>query len=187
VSWSGEETLSTIVEVHVLVVITVPHSFESPSGTILELLWNVPPLKVFSSPAERWHAVTCVGLEQVESWSKSEGASNRCFPEAGPFNHSGVLVNSFTLLEVKCGIWIHRWCLHEWLELVTGMCWRSLDTQDALNRFFSENWVAKSISNMREFLIISPFDFELTSLIVIVVTGGWSVLQLLLEVDFLSL
>jgi hypothetical protein len=27
------------------------------------------------------------------------------------------------LLEVKCGIWVHRWCLHKWLELVTWMCW----------------------------------------------------------------
>ena len=40
---------------------------------------------------------------------------------------------------------------------------------------------------MWEFLIITPLDFVLVSLIVIIVCGGWTILQSFLVVEFLSL
>ena len=187
VGWSREQTLTTVVEVHVVVVITVPHSLEAPSRSVLELLWDGPPVEVFARPAERWHAVSCVSLEQVEPWCEAESAGNRGFPETGPFDDSVILVNGLALLKAERGVWVHRWCLDEWLELVTWMSWGSLNTQNALYWLFSQDGVAKPVSHMWELLVVTPLDFVRATLVVIVVTSRWSILELFLVVELLCL
>lgn len=66
-----------------------------------------------------------------------------------------------------------------------GRC--ALNTNDTLNWLLTQDWVAKTICNMGELLIITPFDFVFVPTIVVVVGSAGPVLQMLLEVDFLSL
>jgi len=63
----------------------------------------------------------------------------------------------------------------------------SLDTEDSLNRLFTEHGEALSGGDMRELLVLSPLDLMLSSTIMIVVSGGRSILKGLGVVDFLSL
>lgn len=63
----------------------------------------------------------------------------------------------------------------------------SFEPENLLNWLFTQDWVAKSVSHMREFLIVSPFNFILGALVMVVVSCGWPALQLSLEVYFLSL
>lgn len=63
----------------------------------------------------------------------------------------------------------------------------SLNAEDALDWLLTENRIAKSVSNMRELLFLSPLNIELGALIVIVVMSMRAVLQGLLVVDLLSL
>ena len=60
----------------------------------------------------------------------------------------------------------------------------SLESDDSFDWLFSEFWISKSCSYVRELLILSPFNIILVSLIVIVVIGGWSVSQLFSEFQF---
>ena len=98
-----------------------------------------------------------------------------------------VLINCLTEFETKCGIWCHIRGLDEWLELIAGMSWCSLKTNDSFNWLFTKHWISKSASNMWELLIITPLDFVLVSLIVIIVCGGWTILQSFLVIELLSL
>ena len=98
-----------------------------------------------------------------------------------------VLINCLTKFETKCGIWCHIRGLDEWLELITGMSWCSLKTNDSFNWLFTKHWISKSASNMRELLIITPLNFVLVSLIVIIVCGSWTILQSFLVIELLSL
>lgn len=67
------------------------------------------------------------------------------------------------------------------------MCWSPLDSKDAFDRFFSQNWVSKPVSNVWELLVVAPFNLVRTSFIMIVVRCRRSVLQCFLEVEFLGL
>ena len=87
-----------------------------------------------------------------------------------------VLINGFTEFETKCGIWCHIRGLDKWLELITRVSWCSLKTNDSFNWLFTKHWISKSASNMWELLIITPFDFVLVSLIVIIVCSGRTIL-----------
>jgi len=60
----------------------------------------------------------------------------------------------------------------------------SLKSYDSFDWLFSEFWVSQSCSNMREFLIFSPFNIIFVTFIVIVVISGWSVSQLFSEFKF---
>lgn len=60
----------------------------------------------------------------------------------------------------------------------------SFESDDSFDWLFSEFWISKSSGNVREFLILSPFNIILVSLIVIVMIGGWSVSQLFSEFQF---
>jgi len=67
------------------------------------------------------------------------------------------------------------------------MSWSTLNTENALNRFFTKNGIPKTISDMREFLLLSPFNIELWALIVIIMVSMRAVLKGLLVVNFLGL
>jgi len=67
------------------------------------------------------------------------------------------------------------------------MCWGTFEAQNALNRLFMQLRVAKPSGDMREFLVLTPFDFVLRALVVIVVGGRGTVFEGLLVVDILSL
>lgn len=66
-----------------------------------------------------------------------------------------------------------------------GRC--ALKTKDTLNRLFTKDGVTKTVSNMWEFLLLSPLNIMLSALIMIVVMGFRSVFKSFLKVDFLSL
>lgn len=63
----------------------------------------------------------------------------------------------------------------------------TFNTEDSLNRLFTEDWVSETVSNVRELLIISPFLLVFSSFVVIVMSGGGAVVKGLLVVDFLGL
>jgi hypothetical protein len=66
--------------------------------------------------------------------------------------------------------------LDEGLELVTWMSRRTLNTKDSLDGLFAEDRVTETVSNVGELLIISPLDFVLGTLIVIVMVSSGAVL-----------
>jgi len=81
------------------------------------------------------------------------------------------------MFEVKSSIRVHARSLDEWLILVTRVSWCSFNTKYSFNRFFSKNWIAKTISNVREFLFISPFNLVFFTSVMIVMCGGSSLFQ----------
>ena len=94
-----------------------------------------------------------------------------------------VLIDNFSLLEVESSIWLHWWGLYKWLELISNISWSSLKSKNSLNWLLSQDWESESGSNVREFLILSPFNIVLISLIVVIVISGWPVSQSLLELE----
>jgi len=184
---SGHGSLTTILHVHVFVIITVAVAFGVPTATILELSGDIEPVPVLGHPLERGRTSSSVHFEDIETREETEGGQDGRFPEAGPLNDSGVFINSLALGEVECWVGVHRGSLDEGLELVTGMAGSSFDSEDSLNGLFTENWVALTVSDMGEFLVLGPVDLMLGSTIVIVMGGSRSVLQSLSVVDFLGL
>lgn len=67
------------------------------------------------------------------------------------------------------------------------MCRCSFNTDNALNGLLTKDRVSKSASNVRELLVITPFNFPLVALVVIIMTSSWPVLKSLLVVDLLGL
>lgn len=184
---SHNTSLNGVMEVHVVVIVTVSDTFKVPAATILELLRDLPPVPVVGHPRQGGCTISCIDLENIESRRDTKDDSCQGLPEASPFNDSAVFINSFTLLEAKVSIRLHTWGLNERLELVTWMSRCSLDTEDSLNRLFTKNWVAETVSDVRELLVISPLDFVFAAFVVIVVGRCGAILQSLLEVYLLSL
>jgi hypothetical protein len=63
----------------------------------------------------------------------------------------------------------------------------ALYTKNTLNWLFTKNWVAKTISDMRELLFFCPLNVKFSALIMIVVVSMRALLKSLLVVDLLSL
>jgi len=179
VSWSDDRSLGTVLDVHVVVIITISDTFEVPAGTILELSWDIEPIPVLGHPRKRWGAISVINFEQIETWAHSENDSGGSLPEFAPFADSGVLVDDFTLLEVQSGVGLHWWGLEERLELITWVGWSSLKTDDLFDGLFSQHGETESGGDVRELLVLSPLDVVLGSLLVPMV-DGWPVLQRLL-------
>ena len=184
---TSQRSLSTVLDVHVVVVITVTNALEAPTTAILELLGDLPPVPVLAHPAEARSAIGSVDLKDVEAGAETEGAESQSLPEAHPLDNAPVFVDSLAKLEVKRGIRLHSRRLHEWLELIAGMSWCSFDANDALNGLLTKHGEAKAGSDVRELLIVPPLDLPLVTSIVIVMARRCSVLKSLLEVDLLSL
>jgi len=91
------------------------------------------------------------------------------------------------MLKVKCRIWVHTWRLYERLELVAGMGWGSFNTENALDRLFTQNRISESVGNVGELLVVAPVNLVLVTSIMVVVSGGGPVLEHLLVVKFLGL
>jgi hypothetical protein len=180
---SSKATLTTVLHIHVLAVITVSVFFDAPSGTILELLGNIPPVPVVSNPVRAWCTITSVHLEDVEGRGSTEHNCGHSLPEAGPFDDATVLVDNLTLLEGEICIRLHGRCLNEGLQLVARVSWSALNTENALNRLFLQNWVSETVGNVGELLLIGPLDVVFGALVVIVVGSCGTVLELLLEVE----
>lgn len=180
---SRKTTLTAILHVHVLAVITVSIFFNAPSGTILELLGDIPPVPVISNPVRAWCTVASVHLENVEGWGSTEHNCGHNLPEAGPFDDATVLVDDLALLEGEICIGFHRGSLNEGLQLVARVSRSALNTENALNRLLLQNWVAETVGNVGELLIIGPLDVVFGALVVVVVGGRGAVLELLLEVE----
>ena len=77
--------------------------------------------------------------------------------------------------------------MHEWLQLVAWMGWCPPDTEHTLDWLFFQDWVAESVSDVGELLLVRPLHVVLAATVVVVVGSGWGVLLLVLEVQFLSL
>lgn len=118
--WSDNRSLSSILDVHVLVVVTVSDALEAPSTAVLELAGNGPP-EVLLDPLEGRSTVSSVDLEAVEGRGEPDASESECFPESDPLGDLGVLVDCLAKLKGECGIGVHGRGLNEWLELVTGM------------------------------------------------------------------
>ncbi len=73
------------------------------------------------------------------------------------------------------------------MELISWMGRCALKTKYTLNWLFAKDGITKTVSNMWEFLLLSPLNIMLSALIMIVVMGLRSVLKSFLKVDFLSL
>lgn len=177
VSWSDNRSLSTILDIHVVVIITISDTFKSPSGTILELSWDIEPIPLLSHPLKRWCTITLIDFEDIESWRQAENSESASFPEFNPLTNSLVLVDHFTFFEVKSGIWLHWWCLHERLELITWVSWCSFETENSLDRLFTKKWESESGGDMREFLALSPLAIVWHTFIVIVMVSSRLVSQ----------
>ena len=67
------------------------------------------------------------------------------------------------------------------------MGWSSFKSNDALNGFFSEDGVAETRGDVRELLVVSPFNLVLVTLVVIVDTRSRSFTKSLLVVVVLGL
>ena len=67
------------------------------------------------------------------------------------------------------------------------MRWCSLNAEDALDGLLAEDWVAETRGDVRELLVITPLNFPLVTLVVIVVASSGSICKSLLEVYFLGL
>jgi hypothetical protein len=130
-----------------------------------------------------WSSVAFIDFKDVESWGHTEHSDSASFPELNPFGNSFVFVDDLSLFEVEGGIWLHRWSLHEWLELITWVGWGSLKTKDSFYWLLSKSWESESGSDMRELLIITPLNIVLGTLAVIVVISGWLVSKGLLELQ----
>lgn len=128
-----------------------------------------------------------VHLENVETGEEAEGGEDGSLPESGPLNDSSVFINSLSLREVESWIGVHGGSLHEWLELVPRMGRGSFDTENSLDRLFTHDRVSLTVSDMGELLVLSPLDLMLSSTIVIVMSSGRSILEVLRVVNFLSL
>lgn len=168
-------------------VITITIALELPATTILELFWDLPPVPVVGQPAEGRCTIGSIDLECVEAGTEAKGAESQRFPESDPLDNSTVFIDGLSLFEVECGIGVHGGSLNEWLELITGMGWCSFNTNDSFDRLLSQDRVAQTASNVREFLVISPLDFPLVTSIVIIMRGSSSIILSLLEVDLLGL
>lgn len=151
-SGSHDTSLGRVLHIHVFVIVTVSVRFEIPATTILELLGDLPPIPVVGHPACGRCTVSSVNFENVEARGKTKHDSGHGLPEASPFDNSTVLVNDFTLLETQVFIRRHARGLNERLELVTRMSRGTLNTENSLDRFFTEDGVTKTISNVRELL-----------------------------------
>mmetsp|Transcript_8585 Transcript_8585/g.10038 ORF Transcript_8585/g.10038 Transcript_8585/m.10038 type:complete len:260 (+) Transcript_8585:85-864(+) len=64
-------TFTTVLHVHVLVVVTVPVTLQLPAATVLELLGDLPPVEVVGEPVEGGSAISRVDLEDVEARSEA--------------------------------------------------------------------------------------------------------------------
>jgi len=181
VRWSHDRSLGTILNVHVIMVITISNTFQAPSGTILELSWDIIPIPVVSHPLEGRSTVTFVDLENIESWRHTENSDGTGFPEFDPLANSSILINDLTFLEVEGSIWLHWWNLNMGLELITWVSWCSFETENSLDWLLTEDWVSKSGGDVREFLVLGPFNVIFSSFIVIIMVSGWLISQSFLE------
>mmetsp|Transcript_32515 Transcript_32515/g.23495 ORF Transcript_32515/g.23495 Transcript_32515/m.23495 type:complete len:256 (+) Transcript_32515:984-1751(+) len=67
------------------------------------------------------------------------------------------------------------------------MSWGTLNTENTLNRLLLKDWVTKARSNVREFHVLSPLYIVLRAFAMVVMVSCWSIFEVLLEVNFLSL
>lgn len=175
-SWSCNCSLTTVLDIHVIMVITVSVAFKSPTVTILKLLRNLPPWPVLRHPWEWWGAITSIKLKGKECWPCAESCCCKSLPESNPFENSLILIDNFSLFEVEGWVWVHWWSLYEWLKLIARMCGSSFKSKNFLDWFFSEMWVSKSIGYMGEFLVLSPLNIMLRAFIMVVMVSCWSIL-----------
>lgn len=153
----------------------------------MELLGDLPPIPVVAHPRQRRCAISCVDFKHVEARRDTKGDRGGRLPKTGPLDHSTVLVDGLTLLEAEICIGLHGWRLDEGLELVAWVSRCALNTENSLDGLLAKNRVTKTISHMRELLIISPLDLVLAAFIVVVLVGGGTILQGLLIINFLGL
>jgi len=184
---SSDTSFGGVLDIHIIVIVAVSVRLQVPASSVLELLGDLPPVPIVSHPAGRRSTISSINFERVKSWHESKSAKSHCLPESSPLDNFVVFVNSFTMFEIQGGVWIHTGCLDEGLELVAGMGRCALNANYTLNRLLSQDWIAKTVCYMWEFLIITPINFVFATTIVVVVGSRGPVLQLLLEIDFLSL
>ena len=67
------------------------------------------------------------------------------------------------------------------------MRWCSLNAENALDGLLAEDGVAETRGDVRELLVITPLDFPLVTLVVIVMACSWPRLKSLLVVNLLGL
>lgn len=181
VRWTYYWTFGTILYVHIVMVITVSISWSVPATSILELPRNVEPVPVISHPLQGGSTISLIDLKEIESWRHSEKHESWHFPELDPLSDSSIFINDISFSEVKIGIWLHWRCLNEWLELVSWVCWCSLQSNNSLNWFFSKDWETKSSSNVRKLLIFSPIYIVLSAFVMVVMISRGPVSKGLLE------
>ena len=186
-AWACNTTLNTILQVHVVVIIAESCLFKTPAATVLELGRDLPEVPLLGHPLEGWCTISSIYFEGVEGGPSTNDNSGASLPEANPLSDFLVLIDGLSLLEVQCWIGVHRGGLHEGLELITRMSGCTLDTEDALDGLFPQDWETESLGNMGELLVLSPLDIILRSLIVIVVMSVGAVSKVSLVVDLLSL
>ena len=100
------------------------------------------PIPIFSHPINGRCTIGGIDLKDVETGSETKGAEGQTLPELDPLGDASVLIDDLALREVEGGIRAQRGSLHEWLELITGMSRCSFDTENTLDRLFSEDWVS---------------------------------------------
>jgi len=184
---SSDTSLGRVLDIHVIVIVAISVRLQVPASSVLELFGDLPPAPIVRHPGSRRSTIASVHLESVKSWHETESAKSQCLPESSPLDYFVVFVNGFAVFEVQGGVWVHTGRLDEGLELISGMGRCALNAKYTLNRLLTQDWIAKAVCYMGEFLVITPINFVFTTSIVVVVGSCRPVFQLLLEVDFLSL
>jgi hypothetical protein len=163
---SDEDSLLSVLHVHVVVVVAVPYRFEAPVSSILGLEGDLGPHADFREPLEGGCSVVGVDLEGVPHGVEGKNDACKELPHPHPLSNSSVLVNHFSLLEAEWRIRIHGRGLHEGLELVSRMVGRKLKAKDLFERWTSEDGVSESIGDMGELLLLGPLDIVLMMLLI---------------------
>jgi hypothetical protein len=55
------------------------------------------------------------------------------------------------------------------LELIAGVSWGTLETQDLFDGLLSQNGITETVGHVGELLLLSPLNVKLCTLIVVVV------------------
>lgn len=168
-------------------IVTISMTFKTPTWTVLELLRDLPEVPVLCHPTKRRCTITRIDFKYVKCGPWSESCSGDDFPESDPLSNFLILIDNLSLLEAKSRVRIHRGSLNKWLELIAGVSWGTLETQDLFDGLLSQNGITETVGDVGELLLLCPLNIKLSALHMVVVMIMLSVVQSLLEINFLGL
>lgn len=119
-----------------------------------------------------------ISLESQTEWNVQSDVGAECqagqLNESDPFQNSCVLINDFSLFEVKLWVWLGVWCLHERLVQINWVENIVLEFEESVDWGAQEFWMAESVGNVMVLFLGFHFDIVLVTFGV-EMFGDWSV------------